>query len=355
MPEFDAGISLSVGLLVICADKLIIRFLASIRSVRLGSQAALFGVLFTILLVVSALSLPHSLAITRPTTNLNNVPEYRVATWLSEHVTDESVFATGTVGFWLNVFSNVRQIRGGSDQGATNTWWADVNYQILTGADAQISILLAQAWNVKYIVVPFPNASTPYHDYHYPMKFVNVLALRYYFEGNGVYEIPLQRPALIEAVTARGALSLTPIHDAVDHAGLSRYVNLTQNTPNDSGAQVTYSSIDPDSFQISVSRASQDTAILVKMTYDKEWHARLNGRELEISPIGLDFMIIQPQTEGDYSLDLRFGRSLGQITGLVITIIALSSVVAISVIDFRISRANIRVKYTRVAVSNVET
>lgn len=356
MPEFDAGVSLSVGLLVMSANELILRFLTTIDSlIKLGSRAAVLGVFFMILLVVSVLSLPHSLAITQPTTDLNNVPEYRVATWLSEHVTDESVFATGTVGFWLNVFSNVRQIRGGSDQGATNAWWADVSYQILTGSDPQISILLAQAWNVKYIVVTFPNASTPYHDYHYPMKFVNVLPLRYYFDGNGVYEVPLQRPALIEAVTAEGALSPTPIHDALERAGLSRYVNLTQNSSNDSGTQVTYTNTNPDTYQISVSHASQDTAILVKMTYEPEWRAVSNGRELQISPIGLDFMIIYPQTQGNYSLDLHFNRSLGEIIGLIVTIITLSSVIAISMLDTRISRGNIKVKHRRTATSNAET
>jgi len=353
MPELDAGLSLFAGLLVTTGDQLILRFLARTQSlVRLCSRGVMIAALFSILLIVSALSLPHAIAVTQPTTNLNNVPEYQVATWLSQHVTDESVFATGTVCFWLDVFSNVRQIRGGSDQGSTNPWWTDVAYQINAGADPKISILLAEAWNVRYIVVTFPNASTAYHDYIYPMKFVNVLPLVYYVAGNAVYEVPLLRPALVEPVDAMAALALTPIHDVLDQVSLSRYVNLTQISSNDSGAQVTYTSSNPDSYRISVSDASEDTAILVKMTYDTGWHARLNRKELEVSPIGLDFMILYPQTQGSYSIDLDFEPSLGQNVGLAITIITLGLVTAISLVDLRITRHNVALKNASGAISN---
>ena len=348
VPEFDAGVSLAVGLSVMLADALVRKFLASAEPIiSLGSRVALIGMILAVLLIVSTFSLPHSLAVTQPTTNLSIAPEYRVATWLSEHVTDESVFATGTVGFWLSVFSNVREIRGGSDQGATNHWWSDVRYQILTGTDPQISILLAQAWNVKYIVVTFPNASTPYHDYSNPMKFANVLPLRYIIGGNGVYEVPLPRPALIEAVTANGAMSLPRIRDALDRNDLSRYVNLTQNLSNDSSAKVTYLNPNPDSYQITVSAASQNTAILVKMSYDPEWHAELNGRDLGISAIGLGFMVIYPQTQGDYTLALHFDRSFGQTAFMAVTIITLSLIAAVGVDDLKVKRLNVMVKLTR--------
>ena len=355
MPELDAGLSLSVGFLVTIGDRLIIRLLArTAKPIRSGARATMLGALFTVLLTISALSLPHAIAITQTTTNLNSVPEYQVASWLSQHVTDESVFATGTVCFWLDVFSNVREIRGGSDQGATSSWWGDVSYQILAGSDPNISILLAQAWNVKYIVVTFPNASTPYHDYTYPMKFANVLQLQYSSGGNGIYEVPLPRPTLIEPVTATGAMALPPIQDALDTPGLSRYVNLTQNTSNDSGAQVTYSILNPDLYEISVTHASRDTAILVKMTYDPGWHAEINGRELEISSIGLGFMIIYPQTEGDYFLTLNFTRSLSEIGGLVITIITLSSIIVITGTDFKIRQTNSRIKRSRNGVEGLD-
>jgi hypothetical protein len=347
-PELDAGVSLFVGLLIIYANKLITHFLMSVSSVvRWGSHFAVLGVFLAGLLIVSAASVPHSLAVTQPTTNLDNVPEYRIAAWLSQHVTDESVFATGTVGFWLDVFSNVREIRGGSDQGATNPWWNLVASEINAGPDPQTSILLAQAWNVKYIVVTFPNASTVYHDFAYPEKFQNVLPLSYYFMGNGVYEIPLRRPSLIEAVSGNHASNLPPITSIFDSSALSRYVDLTQNSTNDSGATTSYSLINPDLYHVSVSNASQDTAILVKMTYDPAWHVEMNGMALQVLPIGLDFMIIYPQTAGNYSLDLHYDRSLGQTAGSILTILTLGLMVAITLMDFRMRRSNTVLKRER--------
>jgi len=344
VPEFDAGISLLMGLLIIYINKLIVRFLTSVNSViSTVSRCVVFGVFFIGLLIVSASAVPHSATVTQPTTYLNNVPEYRIARWLSDHVTDESVFASGTVSFWLDVFSNVRQIRGGSDQGATSPWWDDVEFQIATGSAPQISILLAQAWNVKYIVVTFPNASTPYHDFTYPEKFRNVLPLSYYFMGNGVYEVPLPRPALIEAVSGSFASNLRPINGVLDRSGLSRYVDLTQNSTNDSGAIITYSMINPDLYHIYVSNASEDTAILVKMTYDPAWHVEMNGGELQIFPIGVGFMIIYPQTRGIYSLDLHFDRSLGETVGLFLTILTFGFLVLITLTDFKDRHLNAKI------------
>jgi len=342
-PEFDAGVSLLIGMLVMSADRLVARFgakrdLSFKRALRIG----LMGLILTILLINSIFTLPYSLTITQPTMQLSNVPEYRIANWLSSHVTDESIFATGTVQFWLNVFSNARQIKGGSDQGATNTWYDAIAYQIITGRDPEVSILWAQAWNMKYIVVTFPNASTPYHDYTYPDKFNHVLPLRYYFEGNGVFEVPLPRPALIEAISAQGATSLSPIAGVLDTRGLSAYVNLTQTQPDPTGGQVTYTIVNPDIIQVSVSGASPDTAILVKMTYDRGWQAILNGASVGISQFGPDFMVTYPQTQGNYQLTFRFQRSDGETIGLYLTMATMAIVILGSAILYRRKRRSRR-------------
>jgi hypothetical protein len=331
VPEFDAGVSLLIGLVIVKMDKaaLSLRGIGA-ESIRMVRRGWILGSLLILVLVSVLFLMPISLNATQPSTSLAGVPEYQIANWLSAHVNDESVFATGSVAFWLNVFSNVRQVRGGSDQGATNTWWAAVTYQILTGPDPEVSILWAQAWNVKYIVVTYPNASTEYHDYIHPDKFSGTLPLRFYFEGNGVFEVPLAHPELVEALSARDAASLNPISDVLDRRGLSAYVQLTQNETN-SDAKVEYNIVNPDLLTISVTNATPDTAVLVKMTFDPRWQADLNGKPVKISQIGPDFMVTCPRVEGQYHLTFHFWPSQGELIGSFVTLAVIGVLAAESI------------------------
>ena len=319
VPELDAGISLLVGLVILKVSKAIpsLRKIG-VRNLSMARRGWILCMFLVLLLIGVFFLLPLSLRETQPTTSLANVPEYQISEWLSTHVKDESVFATGSVAFWLNVFSDVRQIRGGSDQGATNAWWAAVTYQILTGKDPSVSVLWAQAWNVKYVVVDFPNSTTAYHDYTYPDKFIGVLPLRYYFEGVGVYEVPLVHPALVQPISASEALSLSPISDILETRGVSAYVHLSQSS--NTTSRIMYVINNSDLITISVTNASNDTAILVKTTFDPNWHADLEGTPIPIRQIGPDFMVLYPDTTGNYRIELHYDRSDGEVIGLYATI-----------------------------------
>ena len=327
-PELDLSLAFLIGLVMVrVVDFAIERRPKASPSyghlVKVGMTAL---VLVVVILNSTTSLLPLSSRVTAPSSSIADVPEYRIAEWLSTHVADERAYATGTPAFWLNVFSNVQQIRGGSEQGATNGWWAPAAYEINLGRDAQLSVLWAQAWNVKYIVVTFPNATTAYRDYVYPEKFIGVLPLRYYYQGFGVYEVFLPQPALVQAVSARAARSLKPISNANDANALSDYITLVDTAV--PGTHVSYARPNPDELSISISNGSPDTAILVKITYDPSWEARLdNGDPVPISQIGPGFMIAYPQRPGDYRLDLHFNRSTGQLVGYFITVTTLVAVV----------------------------
>jgi len=319
VPELDISISLLIGFLA----PLVIQFIADITAEAPRSQMAVKSFLTALLLIAlifnaSITYLPFAVAETTPSPSIANVPEAVIAQWLADHVTDQRVFATGTICFWLDAFSNVSEIRGGSDQGASNIWWANVTSEMNTGSDPELSILWAEAWNVKYIVVIFPNASTAYHDYTYPNKFQGILALPYYYNGFGIYEVPLSHPQLVEAVSARSAQTLLPITGVKDRRDLSAYVNLI-GAPN-TDANVTYIIDDPDEISVSVVGATTDTALIVKMTYDPAWGASLYGQPVAVSSIGPGFMILYPGRSGSYQMTLQFNRSNGLITGIGIGI-----------------------------------
>ena len=328
VPEVDLSVSLVIGLLVAGAIGFILKLRPErSQSFKHGLRIGLTAfVLVALAFSGNALLLPISLRVTTPAASIADVTEFQMADWLSSHVNDERIYATGTVSYWLNVFSGVRQIRGGSEQGATNGWWAPATYEINLGRDAQLSVLWAQAWNVKYIVVTFPNATTAYRDYVYPEKFIGVLPLRYHYQGFGVYEVSLPQPALVQAVSAQAARSLRPISNVSDVNALSDYITLVDTAV--LGTRVSYVQPSPDELSISVSNGSPDTAILVKITYDPSWEARLeDGATISLQQIGPDFMVAYPQKSGDYRLDLHFNRSTGQSLSCFITITTLLVVV----------------------------
>jgi len=51
---------------------------------------------------------------------------------------------------------------------------------------------------------------------------------------------------------------------------------------------------DPDHYSIYVKNASVTTAVIVKMTHDSGFTARVNGKKVPITSIGPDFMLISP-------------------------------------------------------------
>ena len=330
VPEFDIGLSLLIGLILSEIDIRTLKLPNTPRGIfpRPRIKWVLAG--FLILLTINVLFLlPVSWKATAPTIFLENIPEYRVATWLSQHVTDESIFASGAAAFWLNVFTDVRQIRGGLDEGATNSWWAAVSYQILAGANPAVSVLWAQAWNVKYIVVTFRNASMYPLDYSYPNKFNGLLPLRYYFGGYGIYEVPLSHSGIVEAVSAESAENISPITDVLDLPDVGAFDQLSQGNPN-STATVTYTIPNSDIIQVAVQHATYDTAILVKITYDTRWAAEVGGEPVQISQIGPDFMVAYPRIAGNYHLTFNLHSSDGETLGTIETITAIIALAGIS-------------------------
>jgi hypothetical protein len=325
-PELDLSVAFLIGLVAAGVVQLIIKMRRDpSRSFTYTVKVGMTGLILVVLVLSSTASLlPLSARVTAPATSIADVPEYRIAEWLSSHVADERVYATGTPAFWLNVFTNVQQIRGGSEQGAVNSWWAPVGYEINVGSDPQLSVSWAKAWNVRYIVVTFPNATTTYYDYVSPNKFNGFLPLRYYYQGFGIYEVSLSQPALVQCVSTQRATSLQPISGILDKQGLSNYLSLVDSPP--VGAHARYSIRNPDQVVISVTNASADTAILVKMTFDERWHADLDGKPVLVRSIGPGFMIAFPEANGNYQLLFTLQRSEGEFVGYLLSLITIIAV-----------------------------
>lgn len=309
MPEMNMGATI-VGALIVTGiyDRLREWESSPIPVLRGGFSLLLGGSI----ILCSLPFLKASSWITKPQQDISRTSEYRVAQWLAAHVEEgERAYATGSHGFWLNVFSDVPQIRGGSDQGAIHPWWKEVTYQINTGEEAEISILWAKALNIRYIVVSYPGSADAYQDYRYPGKFEGKLAKRYDNDGIAIFEVPLERPELAVAVDKARYPALPSLQDVLDGEGLKGYVQLIEgSTPAD------YRIINNDQLQID---NREDKAILVKMTYHKGWTATCEGRELPIERGPVGFMLIENEGAAPCTIELRHGRVWDEWLGYGVT------------------------------------
>ncbi len=298
MPELDMAFTLLVGLAVT-------RMYDLLTSGRRRAAPAILAVVGLIVLT-GILAFPFlrvSRTITRPRSAIVGTIEYQIARWFAEHTEEhERVYVTGNTTFWLNLFSDVAQVRGGLDQSATNPWWQHAAYQINAGDDGSLGVLWAKAFNVRYILVNYPESSDPFHDYVHPNKFEGLLEPVHSRAASVIFEVPPASGGLVQIVSLARLRALPPIDNGADKESLQAYVDVVEGGRN---ALNTLDSVDRVSIDADVRLGE---AILVRMTYDPGWRASAAGTALTVRPDPLGFMIIEPDSPGEYEITLQHGR-----------------------------------------------
>lgn len=296
-------------------------------SLASNKRGKVYAVLFALSLIafLGVLSLPFLQAahtITRPASGITDTFEYQVARWFADRIEKgERVYVTGNATFWLNLFSDVGQVRGGLDQSATNPWWEHAVYQINTGEDGSLAVLWAKAFNVRYILVNYPESSDPFHDYAHPEKFEGLLESVYNQEGNKVFQVPLLSSDLVMAIDLEEMRSLPPLQSGADKESLQRYIDLIERGR---GGSYTWEGINELTIETDL---GEGEAILVKMTYDEGWRAHSEGKGVSIEPDRLGFMLLEPES-GEQVIKLRHGRVWDEWLGYGITGVTLLSLIA---------------------------
>jgi len=328
IPELTISISLFLGIATTSISRKLV------KAVPESLQPA-WKPLMTVVTLLIILALPVATStweLTQPNNDIESTPEYNMAQWLMDNNGLQRVYATGTVSFWLNVFTEIPQLRGGSDQGATNPWGIDAATEINTGKDEELGVLWCKALNIRYVIVIYPNADTPYHDYIFPNRFEKTLHLRHTYMGFSIFEVPLINSDLVQPVDVANLQDLETIKRINDVKALQRYVNLVEAM---STATVHFRYDEVDRLEIRVTNATEKAHILVKMTYDERWKASIDGRSVTITAVGPDLMLINPNKKGNYILELVCGKSASEILGTAITISTILILLVFTANNFR--------------------
>lgn len=120
----------------------------------------------------------------RPT--VTDSVEFKLGEGLSRLVKPgETVFLSGSVGFWLNSWFDIRQVRGGVDQASVDPDWRGLAWEVREGKDGQKATNELQKAGVSWLVVHNQESSEIYHDFKDPEKFEKVKELEKVYEQNG--------------------------------------------------------------------------------------------------------------------------------------------------------------------------
>jgi hypothetical protein len=236
---------------------------------------------------------------------IQSTVEYQISHWLGAHMPGQRVFAPGTIGFWMQSFSDTPMLTGGFDNGMRNTFLQDVNYQIYAGDRQDTMLAWLKAFGVSAIIGGGPKSREFYHPYAHPEKFAGLPEL--WRDGPDViYPVPRRRASLAHAMAARDLVAerppayyakpLEPYLAALDDPSLPDADFKWRGT----GAAVITGTFKPEHI------------LSVQIAWDKGWSARVRGEARRVWQDKLGQMAVEPLCNGTCTVELAYDGGIEQ-------------------------------------------
>src|ERR1035437_3191478 len=102
--------------------------------------------------------------------DIHSTIEYKTAKWLDAHMPGARVFAPGTIGFWLNAFSDAPQITGGFDNGIRNPFVPGIILHVYAGDKQEFMVDLLRAYGCDAMIGGGQDSAEFYHPISHPEK-----------------------------------------------------------------------------------------------------------------------------------------------------------------------------------------
>jgi hypothetical protein len=225
--------------------------------------------------------------------------EYKTGKWLDAHLPGARVFATGTIGFWLNAFSDAPQLTGGFDNGILNPMLPHVIYQVYAGDKQQVMIDLLKAYGCDAMIGGGKDSAEVYHPIAHPEKLAGLTAL-WRDGGDAIYEVPRRSRSLAHAMRASDLVQVEPV--AYDSTAIQPYLAALDN-PAYPGASLRWSS--PSAATIR-SDLQPDHILSVQVSWDKAWSASVGDRSVPVRGDLLGQIVIEPRCSGPCTVSLLY-------------------------------------------------
>jgi hypothetical protein len=225
--------------------------------------------------------------------------EYKTAKWLDAHLPGARVFAPGTIGFWLNAFSNAPQLTGGFDNGIRNPFVPATIFQVYAGDRQQFMVDLLRAYGCDAMIGGGKDSAEVYHPISHPEKLRGLTEL-WRDGGDAIYDIP-RRSRSLAHVMRPGDVVMRPLA-LYGFSVLDPYL-AALDAPGYPAAQFRWRA----SSAASVTADMQPDQILsVQIAWDKGWNASVGGRPVPAWSDKLGQMVVEPKCGGPCTVELIY-------------------------------------------------
>ncbi len=258
----------------------------------------------------------------RPDSHFDQRAEYRMQDWVARNLPGARTMVTGSNRFWFNVWHDLQQLGGGSEQGLLNPVALAAQWEIQLGPEPELAVHWMLCLGVDAVIVPQKNSQEVYHDFLYPQKFAGVLPVAYDDgAGNLIYRVPRRYPGLARVVDRARFAALPPVRSQVDLEGVRAYARAVEQGP-DEPASTAWRGTDE---LVVHARMAPGQAVLVQESYDPAWHAYAGGRPLPVRKDQLGLMLIDAPP-GEQDLRLVFELPLENLVGRILTALSAAAV-----------------------------
>src|SRR4030066_596599 len=257
----------------------------------------LSGVVIITILIFGFTQKENFWDITKPNSDFSLTSEYLISNKLNE-LSAKQVYATGTHAFWLNLFSDAVQLRGGKggDFGGLNPWWSHLSYLINKNDEKDLTLKWMRSLGFQYIVVNYPGSMVYYHDYENMSRFSDFEEV-YNYAGDKILKVPTRNTSFALAVPKGWMKDFTLPKDAssgeivLDENFVNEYFNnidlkerpIKTEYPSDNWSKIT----------IPVGQLKNDEEILIRKSYYPGWTAFSNGKRLKLEKDPIGFMRLE--------------------------------------------------------------
>jgi hypothetical protein len=257
-------------------------------------------------------------SIFRTDNNLEDNVEYQMQDWMARNMPEARAMTAGAVRFWYNVWHDLPQLGGGSEQGLTNAITMPSQWEILLGSDFELSKLWMQVLGVDVILVNDKTSKEHYRDYQYPERFVGKLSVVYDDKsGNIIYAIPRRYPSLARVVDRARIEKLPDIPWNGDLPSLQAWYQALEEGPETRTASHWEGT---DVLHVNAPVA-EGQSVLVQISYDRNWRAYSGGVQVPVKNTKLGFILVDAPP-GDHEIRLEFPTPVANRIGRAVTVLS---------------------------------
>jgi hypothetical protein len=230
---------------------------------------------------------------------IENTIEYKTAKWLDVHMPGSRVFAPGTIGFWLNAFSDTPQLTGGFDNGISNPFVPDAIFHVYAGDTQQWLVELLQVYGCDAMIGGGKDSAEYYHPVSHPEKLRGLREL-WRDGGDAVYDIPRRSRSLAHVMRPGDQVPRTLAQSG--WSMLDPYLAALDN-PEYPAAEFRWKSA---SDAVITAPLKPDQVVSVQVSWDKGWTAYSGGHSIRTWGDKLGQMVLEPQCSGACTIELKY-------------------------------------------------